>query len=110
MTPLQVGVILFPVIGLIIMAAVVATVYSSIEIVEEGDVYALLVFGEYRTVLQPGINFVPPFVSTIYPVDPDELRIEKPDGSVPLPEESHDRAREVAGIAGEDDEYGIEYE
>jgi len=42
---------------------------SAIEIVNAYEKRALTVFGEYRKLLEPGINFVPPFVSNTYAFD-----------------------------------------
>ncbi|WP_129114140.1 SPFH domain-containing protein [Halegenticoccus tardaugens] len=46
-----------------------ATVYSAVEIVNAYEKRALTVFGEYRELLEPGINVVPPFVSRTYAFD-----------------------------------------
>jgi len=101
---------LFLLVVLLVPAAVVA--YSLAEVVEEGEVEALLVLGEFRTVIGPGLNIVPPFISTTYPVDPDTMTFDTGDDRVPLPEESHDRVLEL--LPGEDpeggDEWEIEYE
>ncbi|MEF8853135.1 MAG: SPFH domain-containing protein, partial [Haloarculaceae archaeon] len=56
-------------VGLVALALAMAVVYSSIQIVEAYEKEALTVFGEYRKLLEPGINFVPPFVSRTYPFD-----------------------------------------
>jgi regulator of protease activity HflC (stomatin/prohibitin superfamily) len=40
-----------------------------VEIVDAYEKKALTVFGEYRKLLEPGINFIPPFVSRTYPFD-----------------------------------------
>ncbi|GAA0247043.1 SPFH domain-containing protein [Halobacterium noricense] len=45
------------------------TVWSAVEIVQATEKRALTVFGEYRKLLEPGINFVPPFVSKTYRFD-----------------------------------------
>lgn len=97
----------FFMVGVILMVVALVVVYSSVNIVEEGDLQALLIFGEYRMVLEPGINFVPPFISTTYPIDPNQMMIEKDNGSVPLPEESRERVKELTGLQDEDS--GIEY-
>jgi regulator of protease activity HflC (stomatin/prohibitin superfamily) len=54
---------------LVVLALVVVAVYQSIEIVNAYEKRALTVFGEYRKLLEPGINFVPPFVSKTYTFD-----------------------------------------
>ncbi len=55
--------------GLALLFVAAAAVYSAVEIVEAYEKEALTVFGEYRELLQPGIHFVPPFVSRTYPFD-----------------------------------------
>ena len=57
-------VVVLALIGLLIMA-----VYSAVEIVDAYEKRALTVFGEYRKLLEPGINLVPPFVSRTYRFD-----------------------------------------
>jgi len=52
---------------LLILAAV--AVNSAVVIVDATEKKALTVFGEYRQLLEPGINFVPPFVSRTYTFD-----------------------------------------
>ncbi|HET7325582.1 MAG TPA: SPFH domain-containing protein [Halococcus sp.] len=66
--PLQAGLGLGIVVLLILVVAV-ATIYSAVEVVNAYEKRALTVFGDYRKLLQPGINFVPPFVSNTYPFD-----------------------------------------
>ena len=56
-------------IVLLIVALAVITVYSAIEIVNAYEKRTLTVFGDYRKLLEPGINFVPPFVSKTYSFD-----------------------------------------
>jgi regulator of protease activity HflC (stomatin/prohibitin superfamily) len=57
------------VVGLAVLALAIVTVYSAVEIVDAYEKEALTVFGEYRTLLEPGINFIPPFVSRTYAFD-----------------------------------------
>jgi regulator of protease activity HflC (stomatin/prohibitin superfamily) len=66
--PLQAG-LGIGVIVLLVLAVAVITVYSAVEIVNAYEKRALTVFGDYRKLLEPGINFVPPFVSNTYPFD-----------------------------------------
>jgi regulator of protease activity HflC (stomatin/prohibitin superfamily) len=47
----------------------VAIVWQMVVIVQAYEKKALTVFGEYRKLLEPGINFVPPFVSKTYAFD-----------------------------------------
>jgi len=70
-----IGILLFaglpPVFAVGLLALVVAgvTVASAVEIVEAYEKRALTVFGEYRDLLEPGLRFVPPFVSRTYRFD-----------------------------------------
>ncbi|WP_049922776.1 SPFH domain-containing protein [Halopiger djelfimassiliensis] len=61
------GALLF--IGALVFVVVIAALLSAIEIVDAYEKRALTVFGEYRKLLEPGINFVPPFVSNTYRFD-----------------------------------------
>ena len=84
------------VVGIIVLVTVIATVYSSLLIVEEGEVKAVLVFGEMEAVLEPGLNFVPPFVSKTYPIDPRTMTIDKGSDRVAVPSEFEDDVRAAA--------------
>jgi regulator of protease activity HflC (stomatin/prohibitin superfamily) len=55
--------------GLALLLVAIAAVWSAVEIVEAYEKEALTVFGEYRELLEPGIHFIPPFVSRTYPFD-----------------------------------------
>ena len=66
--PLQAGIAL-PVVALVVLAIAIVAVYQSVEIVNAYEKRALTVFGEYRRLLEPGISFVPPFVSRTYAFD-----------------------------------------
>jgi len=57
------------VVGLLFLALAIVTVTSAVTIVDAYEKTALTVFGEYRGLLEPGIHFVPPFVSRTYPFD-----------------------------------------
>ena len=57
------------VLALVVLALAVATVYSAVEIVQAYEKRALTVFGEFRGLLDPGLNVVPPFVSRTYRFD-----------------------------------------
>ncbi|WP_049919984.1 SPFH domain-containing protein [Halobiforma nitratireducens] len=66
--PMQAGgALLF--VGALVLVVVIAALLSAIEIVDAYEKRALTVFGEYRKLLEPGINFVPPFVSNTYRFD-----------------------------------------
>ncbi|WP_254522346.1 SPFH domain-containing protein [Natrinema caseinilyticum] len=56
-------------VGVLVLVVVIAALLSAIEIVAAYEKRALTVFGEYRKLLEPGINFVPPFVSNTYAFD-----------------------------------------
>ncbi|WP_092891079.1 SPFH domain-containing protein [Halopelagius inordinatus] len=56
-------------VGLLVLLLAVVTVYQMVEIVDAYEKKALTVFGEYRRLLQPGISFIPPFVSRTYAFD-----------------------------------------
>jgi regulator of protease activity HflC (stomatin/prohibitin superfamily) len=55
--------------GFLLLLIAAVAVYSMVEIVEAYEKRALTVFGEYRRLLDPGIHFVPPFVSRTYVFD-----------------------------------------
>ncbi|TYT60576.1 SPFH domain-containing protein [Natrialba swarupiae] len=61
------GALLF--LGALALVVVLAALFSAVEIVDAYEKRALTVFGEYRKLLEPGINFVPPFVSNTYRFD-----------------------------------------
>lgn len=65
---LQIGVA-FTLTTLFVLVLLIATVLSAVETVPPHEQRALTVFGEYQRMLQPGLHFVPPFVSRTYPVD-----------------------------------------
>jgi regulator of protease activity HflC (stomatin/prohibitin superfamily) len=56
-------------VGLLFLLLAIVVVYQSVEIVDAYEKKALTVFGEYRRLLEPGINFVWPFVSRTYAFD-----------------------------------------
>jgi len=66
------------VVGLLLLVLVVVAVYQAIVIVDAYEKQALTVFGEYRGLLEPGINFVPPFVSRAYTFDMRTQTIDVP--------------------------------
>ncbi|WP_416838205.1 SPFH domain-containing protein [Haloferax sp. DFSO52] len=55
--------------GYVILALAIAAVYDAVEIVQAYEKRTLTVFGDYKGILEPGINFVPPFVSKTYRFD-----------------------------------------
>lgn len=56
-------------VGILLLTLIVIAIYSSIEIVDAYEKRALTILGDYRELLEPGINFVPPFVSKTYRFD-----------------------------------------
>jgi regulator of protease activity HflC (stomatin/prohibitin superfamily) len=68
-TPLQLSGTIFPLVALLLLVVAAVAVYQAVEIVNAYEKRALTVFGEYRKLLEPGINFVPPFVSRTYTFD-----------------------------------------
>ena len=69
LAPLQVGSAIGGVVGLLFLFVVIAAVWQAVEIVDATEKKALTVFGEYRKLLEPGINFIPPFVSQTHAFD-----------------------------------------
>jgi regulator of protease activity HflC (stomatin/prohibitin superfamily) len=59
----------FTVAGVLFLLVAAAAVFSAVEIVRAYEKRALTVFGEYRGLLEPGLNVVPPFVSKTYAFD-----------------------------------------
>ena len=55
--------------GLLVLTLALVTVWQSVEIVDAYQKKALTVFGEYRGLLEPGVSFIPPFVSRTYTFD-----------------------------------------
>jgi len=67
---LQLGLGLGPlIVGILVLILAIVTVYQMVEIVDAYEKKALTVFGEYRRLLEPGITFIPPFVSRTYAFD-----------------------------------------
>ncbi|MUV90153.1 phosphoesterase [Halapricum sp. CBA1109] len=66
--PLQLGDGL-TLVGLVVLAIAVAVVWQMVVITDATEKKALTVLGEYRRLLEPGIAFVPPFVSRTYSFD-----------------------------------------
>jgi len=78
LVPLQIDGAITAFVGLLVLALVAVAVLSAVEIVDAYDKEALTVFGEYRGLLEPGINFIPPFVSRTYPFDMRTQTIDVP--------------------------------
>ena len=56
-------------VGLLVLLLAVVTIWQSVAIVDAYDKEALTIFGEFRKLLEPGISFIPPFVSRTYAFD-----------------------------------------
>ena len=56
-------------VGVLALFVLAVTLVSAVEIVDAYEKRALTVFGEYRSLLEPGLNLVPPFVSRTYAFD-----------------------------------------
>ncbi|WP_293032810.1 SPFH domain-containing protein [Natronococcus sp.] len=65
-------------IGALVLVVAAITVWQMVEIVDAYNRGALTVFGEYRKLLQPGLNIVPPFVSRVYTFDMRTQTIDVP--------------------------------
>jgi len=63
------GALTFTAVGLLFLFVVVVGIWQTVEIVDAYEKEALTVFGEYRKLLEPGFNIIPPFVSRTYPFD-----------------------------------------
>lgn len=81
------------IVGVSVLVVGSGAVYSSLRIVEEGDLEALLVLGEMRAVLHPGLNVVPPFVSKTYPIDPRTMTMDRGNDRVDVPAQFEDEVR-----------------
>jgi len=66
------------IVAVLLVALAAVTVYQMVEIVDAYEKKALTVFGEYRGLLEPGINVIPPFVSRAYTFDMRTQTIDVP--------------------------------
>ena len=89
---------LFVTLGVAIMfvGTVIVTIWSSVRIVREGSIEILFVFGEVQAILEPGLNIVPPFVSSSYPIDIQTMQYDTPNGSEQIPPPYHDDVEDAA--------------
>ncbi|MEE6211276.1 SPFH domain-containing protein [Salarchaeum sp. III] len=65
-------------VAILLLGLAVVIVYQMVEIVDAYEKKALTVFGEYRGLLEPGISFIPPFVSRTYAFDMRTQTIDVP--------------------------------
>ncbi|MFP9193136.1 SPFH domain-containing protein [Natronosalvus vescus] len=56
-------------IGLLVVFVAAVTVWQMVIFIDAYDRGALTIFGEYRKILEPGLNIVPPFVSQVHRFD-----------------------------------------
>jgi len=73
-----VGDSLTTVVGLLLLVLLAVVIYETVQIVDAYEKQALTVFGEYRGLLEPGINIIPPFVSRTYTFDMRTQTIDVP--------------------------------
>ncbi|SEW06375.1 SPFH domain-containing protein [Halobacterium jilantaiense] len=73
-----VGGSLTTVVGLLLLVLLAVVIYETVQIVDAYEKQALTVFGEYRGLLEPGINIIPPFVSRTYTFDMRTQTIDVP--------------------------------
>jgi regulator of protease activity HflC (stomatin/prohibitin superfamily) len=57
------------IVTLVILAIAIVAVYKSVVIVQAYERKVWTLFGQYRGIKQPGISFIPPFVSATYAFD-----------------------------------------
>ncbi|MCU4924970.1 SPFH/Band 7/PHB domain protein [Halobacteria archaeon AArc-dxtr1] len=65
-------------VGALVLVVAVAVIWSMVEIVDAYNKGALTIFGEYRKLLEPGLNIVPPFVSRVHTFDMRTQTIDVP--------------------------------
>src|SRR6056297_2586662 len=65
-------------LGALVLVVVVVTIWQMVQFVDAYDREALTVFGEYRGLLNPGLNIIPPFVSRTYRFDMRTQTIDVP--------------------------------
>ncbi|MEO3405928.1 SPFH domain-containing protein [Mucilaginibacter sp. CAU 1740] len=53
-------------VGIIIFVAILIGIFSSFVSVKQGTIVVITVFGKYRRILTPGLNFKIPFIESIY--------------------------------------------
>jgi regulator of protease activity HflC (stomatin/prohibitin superfamily) len=69
---------LITLVALLVLVLAVVTVWQMVAIVDAYEKQALTVFGEFRRLLEPGISFIPPFVSRTYAFDMRTQTIDVP--------------------------------
>lgn len=87
----------FVIVVLVLISIGLIAVYSSIRVVNEGEVEVLVIFGQVKAVLHPGLNIVPPFVSNTYKVNPRTMTMDKSTEEIKVPSRFEEAVQEVAG-------------
>ncbi len=64
--------------GILVLVVLGVCVHQTVEIVKPYEKRALWVLGEYKTVLGPGLNLVPPFISITESIDMQSQTIDVP--------------------------------
>ncbi|MFC7134094.1 MULTISPECIES: SPFH domain-containing protein [Salinibaculum] len=59
----------FPLVAGILLLIAIVTAYKSVVIVDAYEKHAYTRFGSYQGLLEPGLNFIVPFVTRTYPFD-----------------------------------------
>lgn len=71
-----------PIVALVLLLVIIVVVFQSVEIVGPLEHRVLTVFGQYRRMLEPGVNFVPPFISKSHSIDISLQQIDVPPQTV----------------------------
>lgn len=87
-------------LAVVLLALVLVTAYTSVQVVDDGELEALYVFGRMEGVLEPGRNIVPPLVSKTYPIDPRTEKINRGNELIEIPSEFEAAVREAAAEDG----------
>ncbi|ADD06305.1 uncharacterized protein Nmag_2749 [Natrialba magadii ATCC 43099] len=90
---------------ILLPVVLLGVVWSSVQYVPDGEGRLLVVSGEVRDVLGPGIYFAPPFVSETFPIDFETMQYETPKPH-PLPTELEDDAERIASTETETTDAG----
>ncbi|MFB6110947.1 MAG: SPFH domain-containing protein [Halobacteriaceae archaeon] len=69
---------LLTLVALLVLVLAIVVVWQMVAIVDAYEKQALTVFGEFRKLLEPGINYIPPFVSRTYRFDMRTQTIDVP--------------------------------
>ena len=53
------------IVGLVLIALVVFTIYKGVKMVSQGEKWNVQRLGKYHQTLEPGLNFIIPYVDTV---------------------------------------------